>query len=533
MKRLFRFYFITDDSESAPPVEKQVEIAVSAGATIIQYRNKRFATADFNRVLGLRNFCATNRVPFIINDDILLARAVGADGVHLGQGDSSPALARQILEDHAIIGISVSTPDELTRTDTASCDYIGTGPVYSTATKADAKPVIGVAGLAAVVDKSPLPVVAIGGIGPDNAADCISAGAAGVAVISAITRSVDPAKSARKLAAICGCAPRDPQPPWDDEFSLIDDLLRVCGPVNQASIGVKVAAGDDAALFCGLKYPVFTTDTQREGVHFQTRWQSPAEIGRKAVEITFSDLAASYARPVGLFVNLTLPAAFAKSDGETLYSGIDAALKTHGGALGGGNISSGDRLALDLFAVGEGSAIFPRRRTANPGDGLYVTGPLGLARAGLHCLKRGDEGYPELVARFKCPAARFDAARILAEEGVLCVTDLSDGLAGDAAHIAVASGLSIRFEPEAFVISPALEKFCRTYRLDPATEILSGGEDYELLFACPPPVFERIARRLPGAHRVGGCILFSEDHLVDLPAAIGSYRHGRRWKEGR
>lgn len=531
MKTRLRFYFITDDAESAPAVDAQVETAIAAGATMVQYRNKRFSAADLNRVLDLRERCATNRVPFIINDDVVLARAVEADGVHLGQTDVSPLMARQTLGDRAIIGVSVSTLDELSRTDLSACDYIGTGPVYGTATKADAKPVIGLAGLKAVIEKSPLPVVAIGGIGPGNAAPCFSAGAAGVAVISAITRSADPVKSARILAAVCGCPSRELEFPWDDEFALIDDLISGCASAASESPWVRVPAGDDAALFTPLKYPVFTTDTQREGVHFRTEWQTLEEVGRKAVEITFSDLAASYARPAGIFINLTIPDAFPGRDARRVYEGIDAALKKHGAVLGGGNVSSGRRLAIDLFAVGEGTGIFPRRNAAKPGDGVYVTGPLGLARAGLHCLMNRDGAFPGLIHKFKSPAARFDAARILAEEGVLCVTDLSDGLAGDTAHIAKASGISIRFEPQHFVISAELQSYCDKYGLDPAKEILAGGEDYELLFACPPQVFERIAGRLPGSHRAGDCIQ-RQDFLIDPPAGAGSYRHSGRKPKG-
>jgi len=116
---------------------------------------------------------------------------------------------------------------------------------------------------------------------------------------------------------------------------------------------------------------------------------------------------------------------------EELYLGIQKALKHYDCALGGGNISKGSRLSLDLFAIGEGrSDLFPTRSAARPGDGLYVTGPLGLARAGLDALIRKDDSARALINRFKMPQARFDAARVLAEHQVACVMDISDGLAG-------------------------------------------------------------------------------------------------------
>ena len=107
-------------------------------------------------------------------------------GFHVGQDDDAPVLARQVLGPDAIVGVSVSTMAELKRTDLSHCDYIGTGPTFPTDTKTDAKPVGGLAGLREIVHHSPVPVVAIGGIGPENGAACFQCGAAGLAVISCI-----------------------------------------------------------------------------------------------------------------------------------------------------------------------------------------------------------------------------------------------------------------------------------------------------------------------------------------------------------
>ncbi|MGM0454175.1 MAG: thiamine-phosphate kinase [Thermodesulfobacteriota bacterium] len=520
------FYFITDDGAKAFPLYDQVQTAISCGATMVQYRKKDFDAADWEALDAICRLCATNRVPLIVNDSILLARAVNADGVHLGQTDEDLARARRILGDGAIVGTSVSTPAELAQTDLSACDYIGTGPVFATGTKADAKAVIGPDGLQAVAEKAPVPVVAIGGITPDNARRCMESGAAGVAVISSITRSDFPADSAAALAAACGVGPRELAVAWRDEFGLIRQVFDRCAAVLQTNSWVEVAAGDDAALFKGLSRPVFTTDTQRDGIHFCTRWQSMAEIGKKAVEITFSDLAAAYAQPAGLFINLALPQTVAEKDVVDLYDGVKEALFSHGAALGGGNVSAGSSVAIDLFAAGEGGPVFPRRNAARAGDGVYVTGLLGLARAGLHCLIKGDNAFASLVAKFKCPRARFDAAEILAGHGVVCVTDISDGLAGDAGHIAEASGVTIEFLPDLFQVSPELHSFCRAYGLAPVHEILAGGEDYELLFTCSPERFAAISPHLPDAHCVGRCVAYAGRALANLPEGVGSYRHG-------
>ena len=520
-----RFYFIVD-CDSPLGLEKQVEIAISAGATMVQYRNKHFHITDFIALTSIRRLCRINRVPFIVNDDILLARAVDADGVHLGQSDERHATARWILGGYAIIGASVSTTDALLTTDLSNCDYIGTGPVFHTSTKADADPVIGLEGLARVVRESSLPVVAIGGIDSGNAGSCFSSGANGVAVISTITRADDPLEKALSLGAVCGSPRRDLKAPWKDEFELIDQILAGC----QSTLGktfMKIPPGDDASLFKSIEKPVFTTDTQREGVHFRSCWQEMDEIGKRAVEITLSDLAASYAKPVGLFVNLCVPADIAMADVIELYRGIDAALMIHNAELGGGNVSVGPVLALDLFAAGEGSDIFPLRSAATPGDGLYATGPLGLARSGLECLAKGDFSFPGLIEKYKSPKARFDAAAVLFSHGVMCVMDISDGLYGDASHIASASGASIRFEPSNMIIDDRLAAYCDKYGLDPVSQILAGGDDYELLFACREDVFAEIASHLPEAHPVG-CVVPRAGRLcIGVPEGTVSYRHGQ------
>lgn len=206
-----RFYFITDDrAPHLAPVD-QVAVALAAGATCVQYRNKNFSLDAYDEVVAVRDLCRRHAVPFLVNDHILLARAVAADGVHVGQEDDGPAAARRILGPGAIVGVSVSTRRELAATDLTGCDYIGSGPVFGTRTKADAKAVRGLDGLARIVAATPLPVVAIGGIGPQNAAACLARGAAGVAVISAVSRAPDPLRAARRLAAACGCRPRSGQ----------------------------------------------------------------------------------------------------------------------------------------------------------------------------------------------------------------------------------------------------------------------------------------------------------------------------------
>ena len=208
LKKALRFYFITDDAAPRLTAVEQVRIALAAGATIVQYRNKAFTITHFEEVAAIAELCRTTKVPFIVNDHVLLAKAVRADGVHLGQEDASPRLARKIVGPKALVGLSVHNLEELAASDLAVCDYIGTGPAYPTRTKTDTHAVQGLDGLRAVAEASSLPMVAIGGITAGNAAACFDQGASGVAVISAISRADNPFEKALALGRVCGCPPR-------------------------------------------------------------------------------------------------------------------------------------------------------------------------------------------------------------------------------------------------------------------------------------------------------------------------------------
>lgn len=330
-----------------------------------------------------------------------------------------------------------------------------------------------------------------------------------------------------RLRAALGWSPKYTSSPWRDEFALISRLLNAGATNGSLHPALRLPPGDDACLLRALSNPVVTTDTQREGVHFRLDWQTPEEIGQKAVSVTLSDLAASYAEPAALFINLCLPKTMSEETILQAYRGIHRGLHHYRCALGGGNTSSGESFSLDLFAIGQGREdIFPTRSAAKPGFGLFVTGPLGLAKAGLEALKKKDTHYPGLIERFKAPVARFDAAAVLAANGVRCVMDISDGLAGDARHIAKASGISIEIELKKWAIPDELDAFCRKHGLQPLDMAMVGGEDYELLFACTFETFSRITKTLPEAFQVGRCIDFQGQHLVGNAANIFSFQHG-------
>ena len=170
-----RVHAIVEDLDTA-------RIVVDGGATVVQWRLKDRPTVEVvERGRATRSLCARHGVAFIVNDDVEAALMLGADGVHLGRSDVG---AERAKEQGLIVGLSAWSVDEATAATLA--DYIGAGPVWATPSKADADPPIGLDGLRAICEAVSLPVVAIGGVDASNAADCVRAGAAGVAVIRAV-----------------------------------------------------------------------------------------------------------------------------------------------------------------------------------------------------------------------------------------------------------------------------------------------------------------------------------------------------------
>lgn len=175
--------------------------AIAGGVTMIQLREKN---APLRQVLTqgaqLRELCRELGVPFFVNDRVDVAILLDADGVHVGQDDIPGMAARKLLGDDKIIGISAGTIEEAEWAMENGADYLGVGPIYSTATKQDAGEAIGTALISAISQRWTVPVVGIGGINTENAAVIIEAGAHGVAVVSAITKQHKPLLAAQTLA---------------------------------------------------------------------------------------------------------------------------------------------------------------------------------------------------------------------------------------------------------------------------------------------------------------------------------------------
>ena len=176
------------------------KLAIKGGADTVQLRQKSGSTREMiETARHLKQLCADAGVTFIVNDRVDVAVAADADGVHLGQDDFPIPLARKLLGESRIIGGSAATLKEARKCLAQRADYIGFGPVYPTTSKADAGPVSGIEILKQVIETTPLPVIAIGGISSDNTAEVMRAGAHGIAVISAVCCQENPEQATRAL----------------------------------------------------------------------------------------------------------------------------------------------------------------------------------------------------------------------------------------------------------------------------------------------------------------------------------------------
>ena len=203
-KNSMLLYAVTDrtwlDGDS---LESQVDLAVNNGVTFLQLREKDLDFDEFVELAkGIKFLANKASVPFVINDNIDVAIASGADGVHLGQDDIPADKAREILGDGKIIGISVQTVEDAVLAEKKGADYLGVGAVFSTSTKLDASDV-SFETLREVCNAVSIPVVAIGGINKNNLLQLKGSGIDGVAVVSAIFAQKNIANATRELAKLC------------------------------------------------------------------------------------------------------------------------------------------------------------------------------------------------------------------------------------------------------------------------------------------------------------------------------------------
>ena len=197
----YSLYLVTDRTLSlGRSTVEVVAAAVSGGVTCVQLREKHCSTREFlEEARRVRELLVGTGVPLIINDRLDVALAVAADGVHLGQNDMHISDARRLVGERLVIGISAESVADAIRAEAEGADYIGVSPVFTTPTKMDTAPPLGLEGLREIRRAVSLPLVAIGSIRHDNAAEVLRAGADGLAVVSAIVSAPCPRTAAAAL----------------------------------------------------------------------------------------------------------------------------------------------------------------------------------------------------------------------------------------------------------------------------------------------------------------------------------------------
>lgn len=196
-------YAVTDRAWlNGKTLEEQVEKAIQGGATLIQLREKQLHYDDFlEQAIKIKKITAQYHIPFIINDNVEIALAVDADGVHVGQKDMQANMVRKKLGENKIIGVSVQTVEQALSAEKNGADYLGVGAVFSTSTKQDASEV-SFETLQNICKAVSIPVVAIGGINIKNIAKLKNSGIDGVAVVSAIFAQKDITKATQELVSL-------------------------------------------------------------------------------------------------------------------------------------------------------------------------------------------------------------------------------------------------------------------------------------------------------------------------------------------
>ena len=289
---------------------------------------------------------------------------------------------------------------------------------------------------------------------------------------------------------------------------------------------VRIGIGDDAAVFAPARsaLEVVTTDSLVEGVHFRREWTVPEAIGHKALAVNLSDLAAMGATPRAALLSLILPPDFPVADFDALLDGfVTLADRTKTALIGGNLTRSPGPLVIDVTAIG---AVRRRgiltRGGGTAGQDLYVTGTLGAAATGHAMLVAGVDREPLDEARRACltqlerPEPRLRCGSIVGRTGAASAAmDLSDGLADAVRQIAEASGTGAVLEAAAIPIAEGARAWAEAHphagtAFDRA---LTGGEDYELLFAVPP----RRRSRLLNAGRRCGLTMTRVGQLVAAP----------------
>lgn len=327
------------------------------------------------------------------------------------------------------------------------------------------------------------------------------------------------------------------------EFGLIDRIKEWVGQSGESTL---LGIDDDAAVLqsTGDNLLLLTTDAFLEGVHFDLSYINFEQLGWRALAANLSDIAAMGGRPLSAVVSLAIPQDCAVKDIEEFYRGMKALADRHGTSIvGGDTLRSPDRVFVSVAITG---AVAPervmRRSGAHPGDGIFVTGELGGARAGLAILQTKQRHlqsrFSYSIKKHLAPEPRVNEAQFLVQNfPIHAMIDISDGLISEVRHICRESSVGATLLSERIPLNDETRQIAGELQHDPLGYALSGGEDFELLFAAPVELEQELCKAFRDKFgydcvRVGevenkdaGFHLYDSDGNVKEITSNGGYDH--------
>ena len=300
------------------------------------------------------------------------------------------------------------------------------------------------------------------------------------------------------------------------EFGLISRLAELCGTGNTNDASpVLTGIGDDAAVVSTKSGEILlTTDAMVDGVHFRSAGKRWHDIGWKCAVSNLSDIAAMGGVPDHALITLGIPSGASTETYTDLYRGMNEAFDKFGGKIVGGDVVSSPVMFVNMALTGHpiagpnGKPSWLKRSTANVGDLICITGPLGGSSGGLEVLLSGKDNPAEalLINRHYRPVPRIELGQKLVKFGVRCGMDISDGLVVDLKKLAKSSNVSVSIDMPAIPIENGLLPLFGSEAIEHA---LNGGEDYELLFTASSVTVKKIQKELHGDISVIGHVIES------------------------
>lgn len=291
--------------------------------------------------------------------------------------------------------------------------------------------------------------------------------------------------------------------------------------------------GDDTAYFDELGI-VVTTDTLVEDVHFRLKNTTPFDLGFKSMAVNLSDIASDGAIPAYAFVSLSLPSYIDEKFVDDFYAGMNELCVRHGVTIAGGDITSSDKLFINICVIGKTEGLSPARRSnAKVGDIVIATGFYGTSKAGFEILENEEkfaDKFPDFILeKFKKahrkPEPHLGFGRIIRQNSTCppAMMDTSDGLADALFKIAQSSGVEMEIEEELIPITPDLKEIANVLNANPMDWVLFGGEDYTLVACVESDVADKLAVKNIPIRKIGKVTTKNPAGLVKIKSQTDEF----------